>query len=188
MAIELITATTPLTTPLVQHFADMVIAEINTADSLLDTDVSCWHDLHAYIDTGDLTCHVPWGVEVVTPTAPDGFRWLIAIEHRVDEIIHETTGTDPCGKMTQPDAFGTEQITGIEEDWWQCVPGCDNQPDSSGFYAADSDGNIVGPAATNSIEPDPTNWDGVTYACADCGRLIDSNTGAVIGQRTAAAT
>ena len=82
--------------------------------------------------------------------------------------------------MTQPDAYGTEQITGVANDWWICVPGCDNRPDTSGFYAADSEGNI--------IEPDETNWDGVTYVCADCGRLIDVNTGVVIGQRTAAAT
>jgi hypothetical protein len=59
------------------------------------------------------------------------------------------------------------------------VPDCGNQPDQSGFYPADSAGNI--------IEPDK-NWDGVTYVCADCGRLINRTTGEVIGHRTDEAT
>lgn len=58
------------------------------------------------------------------------------------------------------------------EDAWVCI--CSNTPAGGGFYACDSDGNEMEPVIGS-------NWRGL-YVCADCGRIIDQETLAVVGR------
>jgi hypothetical protein len=57
-------------------------------------------------------------------------------------------------------------------DAWICV--CGNQPEQDGFYPCDSAGVIV--------EPTAEDWTSGLYVCNQCGRLIDPDTLAIVGQ------
>ena len=65
-----------------------------------------------------------------------------------------------------------EKISIVDGDW-ECL--CGNTPISDGFYPCNNDGG--------EVEPTPEEWNGVTYVCARCGRIINQNTGEVIGLR-----
>jgi hypothetical protein len=73
----------------------------------------------------------------------------------------------------EPAAPTPEYVVGIAEGWWVCL--CANEPHLYGFYASDGNGRVV--------DPSPDTWDGRTYVCRSCGRLIDPITGLVIGRR-----
>jgi len=69
-----------------------------------------------------------------------------------------------------------EKITHHSEDeeHWLCV--CGNTPLRGGFVSCDENGD--------EIEPDAGGeWDGVSYVCRTCGRIIDQKTLEVTGQR-----
>jgi hypothetical protein len=57
-------------------------------------------------------------------------------------------------------------------DFVSCI--CGNTQDAQGFYACDETGKEVSPDKDGP-------WDGIKYVCAECGRVIDQNTGEVIG-------
>lgn len=59
------------------------------------------------------------------------------------------------------------------EDAWIC--NCGNTPNSEGFYPCNSKGI--------EVEPTENDWDGISYVCADCGRIINQDTLEVIGHR-----
>jgi hypothetical protein len=76
-------------------------------------------------------------------------------------------------QFKEPEAV--EKITSSKYGGWICL--CGNEADSDGFYPCDEQGN--------EVEGTPEDWDGVRYVCARCGRIIDQNTLAVIGQKDA---
>jgi hypothetical protein len=85
----------------VQAYADTIAAELSVWQNngpLVGVDLGCWHDLHAIVDTGQLTddAGVPWGADVATDDDPAGVRWITAVEHRLDEMIHTAAGTPAC--------------------------------------------------------------------------------------------
>ncbi len=55
---------------------------------------------------------------------------------------------------------------------WICI--CGNEPASDGFFTCDKDGNEIEPIEGGV-------WDGHSYACNKCGRIIDQETLEVIG-------
>ena len=57
-------------------------------------------------------------------------------------------------------------------DAWTCL--CGNMPHTNGFFPCDFNGKLV--------EPTPTDWTSGLYACLSCGRLINPDTLAVVGQ------
>jgi hypothetical protein len=62
-------------------------------------------------------------------------------------------------------------------DAWKCI--CGNTPSDDGFFPCDEAGD--------DTEPDLGGyWDGVRYRCDRCGRVIDQDTGEVVGQRVPA--
>lgn len=65
----------------------------------------------------------------------------------------------------------TEYIDGTT-DWFICT--CGNQPNSDGFYSCTHDGTIVSPTLNG-------DWNGETYVCERCSRIIDGNTLKVVG-------
>ena len=61
-------------------------------------------------------------------------------------------------------------------DAWLCV--CGNTPSSDGFYPCNEwDGVHVEPVIGGF-------WDGKSYVCDRCGRIIDQDTGNVTGYRS----
>lgn len=99
-----ITAETPLTTTLVDHLAAIALTEIQAWADQTGVDVDCWFYLHHHLDTDELTeaAGVPWGVDVETADDPAGIRWILAVEYRVDELLHTTASTARCNLMTDP--------------------------------------------------------------------------------------
>jgi hypothetical protein len=69
----------------------------------------------------------------------------------------------------------TEFITveNADDDWWICV--CGNEPDGSGFWPCDANGNGV------SIDIDGS-WDGHSHVCVECGRIFTTPSMQVIGR------
>lgn len=61
---------------------------------------------------------------------------------------------------------------GGEPGAWICS--CGNTPAGSGFYPCDREGNDMEPAIGS-------DWGGL-YVCAICGRIIQAETGEVVGQ------
>jgi hypothetical protein len=57
-------------------------------------------------------------------------------------------------------------------DFVSCI--CGNTPTGQGFFTCDETGKEVYPTGDGP-------WDGIKYVCAECGRIIDQNTGEVIG-------
>jgi hypothetical protein len=57
-------------------------------------------------------------------------------------------------------------------DWFVCI--CGNQPNYDGFYSCLTDGTIVSPTLDGE-------WNGETYICERCQRIIDGNTLEVTG-------
>jgi hypothetical protein len=69
--------------------------------------------------------------------------------------------------------MGVERIH-IEDGEFTCL--CGNVAISDGFYPCDS----------NGVEVEPTiggDWDQIRYVCMRCGRIIDQNSGEVLGRR-----
>ena len=58
-----------------------------------------------------------------------------------------------------------------DPDAWICL--CGNYPCGGGFYPCDAQGNEMEPGAQS-------DWNGL-YVCADCGRIIEMHTLAVVG-------
>lgn len=56
----------------------------------------------------------------------------------------------------------------------ECVPSCNNNPSTYGFYPCLYDGSEVEPYAEGP-------WKGRIYCCGSCGRIIDIETLQVIG-------
>jgi hypothetical protein len=76
--------------------------------------------------------------------------------------------------------MSTESIT-LEEpngDCWVCV--CTNTPDGSGFYPVGPDGRWVEPTIGSA-------WDGVSYGCGACGRIVHQFSLLVTGTMSEAA-
>jgi hypothetical protein len=65
-----------------------------------------------------------------------------------------------------------EEFIGGTTDWFQCL--CGNQPNYEGFYSCLSTGEIVSPTLNGE-------WDGNTYLCEKCSRVIDGETLKVVG-------
>lgn len=58
---------------------------------------------------------------------------------------------------------------------WLCV--CGNYPSADGFYPCNETTGV-------EVEPDVGGyWDGVSYVCSRCGRIINQYTGDVTGRR-----
>jgi hypothetical protein len=69
-----------------------------------------------------------------------------------------------------------EYIADRGGDSWVCL--CGNEPHLYGFFASDLHGRRV--------EPTPDAWNGVSYVCDQCGRVIDQFSRCVIGSRKSA--
>ena len=67
--------------------------------------------------------------------------------------------------------MGRERITAEAVDAWVCV--CGNTSSTSGFFPY-ADGR--------EVEPTAEAWDGVHYVCAECLRVIDAGTLAVVAR------
>lgn len=83
------------------------------------------------------------------------------------------------GYLRRPDGSisGTRERIVLREggyvDAWVCV--CGNTPNHEGFYPCDRHGNLV--------EPDLDGpWDERRYRCDRCRRIIDQDTGYVLGR------
>lgn len=63
------------------------------------------------------------------------------------------------------------EYIGGTTDWFQCL--CGNQPNYDGFYSCRSTGEIVSPTLYGE-------WDGISYLCERCSRIINGNTLEVI--------
>lgn len=61
-----------------------------------------------------------------------------------------------------------------DSDAWVCI--CGNRPHSDGFYPCDRNGKEVEPTETSG-------WDGASYVCGRCGRIINQDTLEVMGRR-----
>jgi hypothetical protein len=59
-----------------------------------------------------------------------------------------------------------------DQDAWICA--CGNTPAGSGFYPCDKEGNGMEPAVGSG-------WGGL-YVCSACGRMIQAETGEVVGR------
>lgn len=57
-------------------------------------------------------------------------------------------------------------------DWFICL--CGNQPNYDGFHSCLTDGTIVSPTLDGE-------WNGQTYICESCQRIIDGNTLGITG-------
>jgi len=79
-----------------------------------------------------------------------------------------TGGAMPAPPVVAPIESITETAGG-----WVCV--CRNTEHSSGFYPCDESGAEIEPTIDGP-------WDGVSYVCAACGRIIDQNTLKVTGR------
>ncbi|MEJ3743176.1 hypothetical protein WEI85_07805 [Actinomycetes bacterium KLBMP 9797] len=75
---------------------------------------------------------------------------------------------------TDPPAQAPEYISGIVEGWWVCL--CGNEPHFDGFTPSDQHGN--------PIDPGSPAWDQQTNVCRSCGRILNQDTGLVIGRRS----
>jgi hypothetical protein len=64
-----------------------------------------------------------------------------------------------------------ERIDGTETAWWVCR--CGNEPDRDGFVPCTWQGE--------DVQPTPAAWTEPLYRCDRCGRIIDQETGLVIG-------
>ena len=63
-------------------------------------------------------------------------------------------------------------ISTTDRDFWTCV--CGNHPAEQGFYPCDENGK--------QVEPTPEEWKSPLYVCVVCGRIINEETLAVVGQ------
>lgn len=70
-----------------------------------------------------------------------------------------------------------EHINVEVSDWWVCL--CGNEPDRFGFYSCDRTGA--------EVEPTEAEWPEPLYVCERCGRIIEQESGLVVGHRTAQA-
>jgi hypothetical protein len=83
----------------------------------------------------------------------------------------------PCSKNigTLGWRYGNKERISHEagnDEAWICL--CKNTPSGGGFYPCDEKGN--------EVEPTEEAWKTGLYVCADCGRMIDFKTLAVMGR------
>ena len=83
------------------------------------------------------------------------------------------SGLDWTDLLLAPAALVTERIVEIADGIWQCR--CENRHDTDGFTPCSEAGEIVPPV----LGP---RWDGRTYLCLGCWRMIDADTLEVVGR------
>lgn len=92
--------------------------------------------------------------------------------------VFDGTSLIVVGTSSHELMFGYPEVTFITKhaiDDWECI--CHNTTSMSGFEPY---------TAGNCVVPDIEGpWNEVTYACLECGRIIDRTTGEVLGRNPA---